>query len=532
MGKRAQHAMASASAAPAAAPPTGEAAMPASQTAHVVVFGVAAERLGLWLKEVAEIIRPPKLAQMPMAPPSLLGLANLRGTVLPVLSLRRLLGWDDADSAETARVIVIDRPAPFGLLVDRIERLLPVADAAVEQDDAGAGQLDPALLEGVIKAGEGHDIIKVLHPDRLLREQFARLSSAAPRAASAVAAIAPAAAGNAAAQHRQALLSFDLGAQEYALPLERVLEIIALPDHVSEVPRPETAVLGVVTLRDRLLPLVSLRTLLGFADELIRDGRGKVIVLSLGHGAVGVVVDRTRDILRVDPALIDPAPALLTRGAGDAEIAAICRLDHGKRLVGLLSPDRLFRSELVSRVLSQQLEQGSVGPQQADGDAMADEQFIVFRLGEQDYGVPVAAIDEVARAPERVTRLPKAPSFIDGVMNLRGSVMPIVDLRRRFELPANDAATAQRVLVLDSGGGKTGFLVDSVSELIRIPAPAISAAPEVSADQARLIHRVANLQASGRIILLIDPAQLLDRVEADVLAKFDGNAADAALPAS
>ncbi|HEY0328431.1 MAG TPA: chemotaxis protein CheW [Rhodopseudomonas sp.] len=528
MAKRAQHA--ATSAAPAA--PPGVAAAPASDAAHVVVFGVAAERLGLRLKEVAEIIRPPKLAQMPMAPHSLLGLANLRGTVLPVLGLRRLLGWPDAAAGDTARVIVIDRPAPFGLLVDRIDRLLPVADDAIEHDDSGAGQLDPALLEGVIKGDEGRDAIKVLHPDQLLRDQFARLAGSAPRAAAGVTAIATAAGRNEPAQHRLALLSFDLGAQEYALPLDRVLEIIALPEHVSEVPRPETAVLGVVTLRDRLLPLVSLRTLLGFDDELIRDGRGKVIVLSIGQGAVGVVVDRTRDILRVDPGLIDPAPALLTRGAGDAEISSICRLDHGRRLVGLLSADRLFRSDLVRRVLSQQLEEGSVAQQQAGEDAMADEQFIVFRLGEQDYGIPVAAIDEVARAPERVTRLPKAPAFIDGVMNLRGRVMPIVDLRRRFDLAANDAKTAQRVLVLNSGGGKTGFLVDSVSELLKLPARAISTAPDVSAEQARLIHRVANLEADGRIILLIDPAQLLDRVEADVLAKFNRGRPDAALQAS
>ena len=74
----------------------------------------------------------------------------------------------------------------------------------------------------------------------------------------------------------------------------------------------------------------------------------------MGSGAVGMVADRTREILRIDPGLIDPAPALLTRGAGDAEITSICRLDHGKRLVAVLSPDRLFRSDLVRRVLSEQ----------------------------------------------------------------------------------------------------------------------------------------------------------------------------------
>ena len=232
------------------------------------------------------------------------------------------------------------------------------------------------------------------------------------------------------------------------------------------------------------------------------------------------MVDGTREILRVDPGLIDPAPTLLTRGAGDAEITSICRLDDGKRLVAVLSPDRLFRSELVRRVISEQVVENGSPDQQTDGNAMAEEQFVIFRLGDQEYGMPVAAVDEIARPPEHITRLPKAPAFIDGVMNLRGSVVPIVDLRRRFDVASKEPGIAERVLVLAIGGGKTGFLVDSVSEVMKVPT-AIRPAPELSAEQMRLIGRVANFDAQGRMILLVDPAQLLDQVEADMLKKFD-----------
>ena len=155
---------------------------------------------------------------------------------------------------------------------------------------------------------------------------------------------------------------------------------------------------------------------------------------------------------------------------------------------------------------------------------MADEQFIVFRLGDQEYGLPIAAVDEIARPPEHITRLPKAPAFIDGVMNLRGGVVPIVDLRRRFELPSKEPQATRRILVVAVGGGKTGFMVDGVSEVLKLSSDAISPAPDVSSEQMRLIGRVANLEAQGRMILLIDPTQLLDRVEADVLAKFDRTA--------
>ena len=163
---------------------------------------------------------------------------------------------------------------------------------------------------------------------------------------------------------------------------------------------------------------------------------------------------------------------------------------------------------------------------------MADEQFVIFRLGDQEYGLPIAAVDEIARPPDHISRLPKAPAFIDGVINLRGSVVPIVDLRRRFELAPMELGSARRILVLAVAGGKTGFMVDGVSEVMRVPLDAIRPAPELSPEQMRLISRVANLDREGRMILLVDPTQLLDQVEADVLAKFDRDGLQHGLKAS
>jgi purine-binding chemotaxis protein CheW len=486
---------------------------------NLLIFRLAGESCALRLATVAEIIRLPDLAHMPLVPSSLLGLANLRGIVLPVVSLRALLHLPDIEASEQARVIVMRGDAPVGFVVDRVDRLLALAADQLEQDDVGAGTIDPALLEGAIKGAEGESTIKLLNPSRLLSGQFVQLGVSATRAVSR-SSVAMSTSATAPAQAQESLLSFCLGQQEYALPLDRVREIIPLPDHISELPRPETAVLGVITLRDRLLPLVSLRALLGLPVDGQREQRGKVMVVSLGDGMVGVVADATREILRVDPDMIDPAPALLTRGKGDAEISSICRLDGGRRLVALLSPDRLFRSELVRRILA---EQGNASePElQPEASAMADEQFIIFRLGNQDYGIPIAAVSEIARTPEHITRLPKAPDFIDGVMNLRGSVVPIVDLRRRFDLSTTEHAGSERILVLAINGVNAGFLVDSVTEVTKAPVDAISPAPELSPEQMRLVSRVINLEAKGRIILIVDPSELLDQVEADVLAKFE-----------
>jgi purine-binding chemotaxis protein CheW len=483
---------------------------------NILIFRIAGESFGLRLANVAEIIRQPHLARMPLVPPSLLGLANLRGIVLPVVSLRALLHLPAVDASEQTRVIVMRGDAPVGFVVDRVERLMPLVAGQLEQDDVGAGTVEPALLDGVIKGSEGESTIKILNPSNLLAGHFVQLGVSARDAARPLVAMATSAASP--AQPMASLLSFFLCGQEYALPLDRVREIIPLPDHISEMPRPETAVLGVMTLRDRLLPIVSLRALLGLPAGQ-PEQRGKVVVVSLGDGAVGVVADATREILRVPADIIDPAPALLTRGEGEAEISSICRLDQGRRLIAVLSPDHLFRPELVGRILSEQGSAAEAGSQ-PEASAMAYEQFIIFRLANQDYGIPIAAVSEIARIPEQITRLPKAPAFVDRVMNLRGIVVPVVDLRSRFDLGTAEHAGSQRILVLVIGGVIAGFLVDSVSEIMKAQIDTIRPAPELSPDQMRLISRVINLEDEGRLILLVDPAQLLDQVEADVLAKF------------
>ena len=154
-----------------------------------------------------------------------------------------------------------------------------------------------------------------------------------------------------------------------------------------------------------------------------------------------------------------------------------------------------------------------------DRQAATDEQqFIVFRLDREEYAVPIDAVDEITRRPDALTRVPKAPEFIDGVMNLRGAVIPVVDQRRRFDLPAAESTDRQRVIVITFDGLRAGFLVDSASELLKIDGSAIGPAPELSDEQLRLISRVANL--GDRMILIVDAPELLDRRELGLLRQM------------
>src|SRR4051812_21950652 len=153
---------------------------------HLIVFRIADDSFGFRLGDVGEIVRLPALSHMPFGPKSLLGLANLRGQVIAAVDIRHLLGFPAAPPDEAARMIVIDRGQPVAFLVDRIESLLTLSADRVEKDDAGAGAVDPDILDGVVKGAEGNGTIKILSPQRLLRNEFARLGVSGSRGANRV----------------------------------------------------------------------------------------------------------------------------------------------------------------------------------------------------------------------------------------------------------------------------------------------------------------------------------------------------------
>ena len=469
----------------------------------VLSFRVGDQQLALAAAEVAEILRRPRLTRVPHAPASLSGMANLRGAAVPVLSLARLLGKEEAAAGAKARVILLDRSPALGLSVDEV-----VAFAEGAAAPAGATQL--------IMDGDGAR--RLIDLDQLLARDFGSFRRRAA-AASVEAATAP---QMQPAIHEIGLLGLELAGQDYALPIEQVVEILALPPDIVSLPGPGDAALGVMAYRNGLLPLASLRILLGLPPAA---GTGRTIVLRIGAAQVGLVADRIKGVLRAPEAAIGPVPAALNRGAGEARIAAIYRADGGARLISILAPEQLFRDEATARILAdgrQRKEEAMA--QQGSADR---ERFVVFRLGEEAYGLPIAAVEEVVRLPEPVTRVPRAPAFVEGVMSLRGRIVPLIDLRRRFEAAGEVAPGRRRVLVTRLRGVLAGFIVDAVSEIADLARDQLAAAPDFPiaaagpAEAAQLFDRIVPGEGDRRMVLLVDPQALLDRVETDLLQAME-----------
>jgi len=479
-----------------------------------VTFHIDDSTFAVPLAEVQEIIRMPDVVQVPLSPASLEGLANLRGTVMSITSLRQIFRYPHREHDEASRVIVINHGVPIGLVVDRMAAVLTAEPDQIESVSSIEATINTDLLRGMIKAADGRAMTMILDPGQLFASEFGASRERASRGGNT-----PDTEGPRGAEtiDELQLVSFEVAGQEYALPIESVKEIVQVPAHINRVPKTGSHVLGVMTLRDRLLPLVSLRDMFGL-PAIPLDDRNKIVVVPLpGENSVGIVMDMVKEVLRVNCKLVDQVPALLKNSQGESEIQGICRLNGGKRLVSVLSAQALFSHDIIRQanaageIFAEDIMADSGGVN--TGIIDEEEQFVIFRLAHEEYGAPIASVQEIVRVPEEMTRLPKAPAFIKGVVNLRGAILPVIDQRTRFDLDHIERNDRQRIMVFMIGGIRTGFIVDSVSEVLKIPGSAIGPTPALSDEQARLISRVANLESKKRMILLIDVDHLLESHE-------------------
>jgi purine-binding chemotaxis protein CheW len=146
-------------------------------------------------------------------------------------------------------------------------------------------------------------------------------------------------------------------------------------------------------------------------------------------------------------------------------------------------------------------------------------QFISFTVGEEEYGLELLLVKEVIRV-RKITWLPKAPAWVKGIFNLRGDVIPIVDLRDKFGLPQREQTASTRVIVTEIDGKLVGMMVDSASQVVRISAGQIDPPPPMLGGLSQeFITGVGKLD--DRLIILLDTRRILSSDEVEELANME-----------
>lgn len=442
---------------------------------QLVTFRLADEEYGIPIMDVQEIIRVPKITTVPNAPAGVVGVTSLRNQVLPVMELRTKFG--------------------FRTLGAQTEALCDELRSAEQEHEEWVRQLERAADEGTRFTGpvDAHDcafgrwLSALSITDKLITSLLAPLSEAHVG-------LHDAALDVLAALQRKDLAGAQAGCQTRVQP-----QFVAIKGLFK-------------------------KTLTGIAKR--EDER--CMVVSLGTSSVALRVDAVNEVLQVPKSAVEATPDIVSgQGASREQIRGVAKLDEGKRLIMMLDVRKLVREADLKAVTASLTESGS-GDADNEGAARMSEtkevderQLVSFKVANEEFAMDIMRVQEIVRL-EKVTKVPHAASFVEGLVNLRGNVLPVIDLRRRFDMEARAYDDSTRVVVVDIAGRKTGIIVDAVSEVMRLSRSDIEPAPSLAkvGQQQDFIEGVGKTESGKRMLLLLSADKLLTDEEMNSLSEM------------
>jgi purine-binding chemotaxis protein CheW len=144
-------------------------------------------------------------------------------------------------------------------------------------------------------------------------------------------------------------------------------------------------------------------------------------------------------------------------------------------------------------------------------ECLMEKQLVIFELGNEYFGIEIAFVESIIKMQE-ITMMPKSPSFVEGITNLRGKVVPVIDLEKRFSLPSHERNHDTRIVVVNIDQLEVGMIVSAVSEVLTIDSSVIEPAPAIATTvNSNFISGIARIDS--RLVILLDLNQVLTREE-------------------
>ncbi len=424
---------------------------------QLVTFLLKDEEFGFDIMSVQEIIRLPKMAKVPRTPAYVDGIANLRGVVLPVIDMRTRFGMERAEETDRTRVLVVDIDGvKTGLRVDRVKQVTRVLRSEIEPPPAAIRGTSSDYLEGVVKLDKGQRIVMALNAAHVCEIGITRKTASVNGGTSTSQAASTEASDKAmsADAEVQKMVTFRIAKEEFAFHMEHVREILRVqtPNQVPDVP---DYVLGVLTVRGQILPVIDLRRLLqqrSLADEF---------------------ADNCRPLREEYERWIDQTGKAF---AGDS---------HQKVDSSVMEHLRTWLAETNSS--SQSL-------MEALAKARGLNEKVIKQLQARTKHEDLGDRDAARACGEDV---------------LSASRETVAALRKFEDQIAQNIQEDQRIIVVDAEGFVLGLVVDHVHEVLNVPKNLMEPPPRITSSGGMELSGVAKLDDGARLIMLLDVANLM-----------------------
>lgn len=294
--------------------------------------------------------------------------------------------------------------------------------------------------------------------------------------------------------------------EEYAINIMQVKEIIRVIE-IAKVPSTEDYIEGVVSIRNNLLPIINLRKYFGLEVSEIND-HTRILIVDMGKITCGIMVDKVSEVKRVPESIIQPPPSIFSNE--EELLKGVAKLDDGKRLVMILETTKLIALEKLEKIsgIDENKEENF---KTIEKQLLDEEQLVTFKIDKEDYAIKINFVQEITRMTE-ITRIPRAPYFIDGIVNLRGNIIPALNLRKLFEMNEKQVTDSTRIIIVDLNNKKTGIIVDEVSEVLRFEKNLIESSPDILSQGKtnKYIDGVGKIDNGNRMVIILKLDQILN----------------------
>jgi chemotaxis signal transduction protein len=433
-----------------------------AEVQKVVTFRIAKEEFAFHMEHVREILRVETPNQVPDVPDYVLGVLTVRGQILPVIDLRRLLQQrsladEFADSCRPLR-------EKYERWIDQTEKFFA----------SGSQQkVDSSVMEH-------------------LRQWLADTNSSSQ-------------------------LLMETLAKARGLNEKVIKQLQLRTKHEDHGDRDAARACGEEVISGARGTVAALRQFEEQIAQNIQEDQ-RIIVVDAEGFVLGLVVDHVHEVLNVPKNLMEPPPRIAS--SGGMELSGVAKLDDGARLIMLLDVASLMKDQKLRDVRNSSAQtaetqkSGEAHKASAGAQELSEVQLVTFMLAAEEYGVPISQIQEIDRLA-KITKVPKAAEFIEGITNLRGEVVPVLDTRKRFELDVKPPDDRTRIIIVDLGGVKTGLVVDSVREVLNLARKDIAPPPEAigSGIDQQFISGIGKVDSGKRMIVLLDVEKILSRQE-------------------
>lgn len=309
------------------------------------------------------------------------------------------------------------------------------------------------------------------------------------------------------------VITFLIQDKYYAMPIQMLTEI-ATGIKITRWPASSPHFAGIMNLRGQIIGLVNVKYCLGMSHTTYPS---EVFVLIMENRSCkyGLLVDEVRDVLTVSNDRIEKLPEAL-KNHHQEMIAAVIKTPQ--RLISLIEPKNFGFSNIEysnkELFMAAPLQKSTQSSFLNTGNMHSNMiQLVTFSIQNDEFAVHISEVQEINKLIS-ITHVPRAPKFVEGVINLRGQMVPVISLRERFNRPKIDYDKTTRIIVIHIDGKRIGLIVDAVSEVLRLPPTSLKPAPvEVVGEDAGFVKEIA--EWNDRLIIVLNLQLVLSHDEVD-----------------